>query len=175
MRADAQRNYDRILTAAVAAVARDGAHASLEEIARQAGVGSATLHRHFATRTALLHAVFHDRVATLAAQADALSHESDAGQALVTWLRALGAYASTTRGLPESMLQSALDNSCHATLAQAGRDLLDRAQQAGRVRPDVTIEDLLALVTAISLASERAPAETDADRLLLLALDGVRR
>ena len=96
------------------------------------------MHRHFASRTALLHAVCHDRVATLAAQAVAPSHESDAGQALVTWLRALGAYASTTRGLPQSMLQSAV-------------------------------------VTAISLASERAPADTDADRLLLLALDGVRR
>jgi AcrR family transcriptional regulator len=62
-RADARRNYDRILEAAAAEVARRGADASLEEIARRAGVGSATLHRHFPSRWGLLQAVFQERVA----------------------------------------------------------------------------------------------------------------
>lgn len=69
LRADAQRNYDRILAAAGAAVAAHGTDASLEEIAREAGVGSATLHRHFPSRQALLEAVFRDRVETLCAKA----------------------------------------------------------------------------------------------------------
>jgi AcrR family transcriptional regulator len=176
MRADAQRNYERILAVAIDTVARDGAEVSLEAIARQAGVGSATLHRHFASRAALLHAVFHDRVAALSAQAVALAAEPDAAAALVTWLRALGAYASSTRGMPVSMLPSAQDNSCHAMLTQAGGTLLGRAQAAGGVRPEVAIQDLLALVTAISLAGERTPKPgSDTDRLLMLALDGIRR
>jgi AcrR family transcriptional regulator len=191
MRADARRNYERILAAAAEAVARDGAEASLEEIARRAGVGSATLHRHFPTRTALLEVVFHDRVEVLCAQAVALAAAADAGEALVTWLRALGAYASTTRGLPASLLRSADSDSCHAMLTQSAGELLRRAQAAGAVRPGVSVDDLIALVVAISLAAEGGPpAAADhgppagaergpkpgagADRLLLLAIDGIR-
>ena len=175
MRADARRNYDRILAVATETVARDGAEVSLEEIARRAGVGSATLHRHFASRTALLQVVFHDRVEALAARAGALAGDPDPAAALITWLRELGAYASTTRGLPVSLLQSALDNDCHAMLADAGRELLTRAQGATDIRPDITIEDLIALVTAIALAGERtAGTGGESDRLLVLALHGIR-
>lgn len=78
MRADARRNYEQILAAAEAEVARAGAEASLEEIARQAGVGSATLHRHFPSRQALLEAVFHDRVVALCNQAYELAAQPDA-------------------------------------------------------------------------------------------------
>ncbi|MFC7643282.1 TetR/AcrR family transcriptional regulator [Streptosporangium lutulentum] len=76
MRADARRNHDRILVAASAAIAQHGAEASLEEIARHAGVGSATLHRHFPSRQALLEAVFRDRVETLCAKASELAAAS---------------------------------------------------------------------------------------------------
>jgi AcrR family transcriptional regulator len=87
MRADAQRNYDRILAAAGAAIARDGADASLEKIARRAGVGSATLHRHFPSRQALLEAVFRAKVEALCHKARSLTTDPDPGVALVTWLR----------------------------------------------------------------------------------------
>jgi AcrR family transcriptional regulator len=179
MRSDARRNYDRILAAADTAIARHGANASLEEIARQAGVGSATLHRHFPSRRALLEAVFHERVEALCAQANELAGHAES--ALVVWLRAVGAYVAATRGLAASLLGGARDSApsqgdtCYAMLSHAGNELLRRAVDAGTVRPRVSIDDLLALVNAISLATEHAPGGTaEADRLLILAIDGIR-
>ncbi|MBU2669687.1 TetR/AcrR family transcriptional regulator [Actinoplanes bogorensis] len=105
MRADARRNYEQILAAAEAEVARAGADASLEEIARRAGVGSATLHRHFPSRQSLLEAVFHDRVVALCDRAHQLAAAGDdPGRALADWLRELAAYGATTRGLAKSLL-----------------------------------------------------------------------
>lgn len=180
MRADARRNYDRILAAAEVAFARDGANASLEEIARQAGVGSATLHRHFPSRRALLDAVFHDRVEALCAQARELAWDAEPGSALVAWLRAVGAYSAATRGLAASLLPDVRDgdppqsDTCSAMLIDAGSELVQRAREAGAVRPEVSITDLLTLVNAISLATEQVPNGTaEADRLLVLALDGI--
>ena len=164
MRADARRNRDRILAAAGAAVARDGADASLEEIARQAGVGSATLHRHFPSR-----------------RARELAGNAEPGPALVVWLRTVGAYVAATRGLAASLLDGAREgnppqgDACYAMVADAGGGLLRRAREAGAVRPGVSIGDLLALVNAISLAAEHGPGGTaEADRLLALAIDGIR-
>lgn len=181
MRADARRNRDRILAAAEAAIARDGADASLEEIARRAGVGSATLHRHFPSRRALLEAVFHGRVEALCARAHGLAGNSEPGPALVAWLRAVGAYVADTRGLAASLLDGARDgdpprgDTCYAMIADAGGRLLRRAREAGAVSPGVSIDDLLALVNAISLAAEQGPnGAAEADRLLALALDGIR-
>lgn len=181
MRADARRNRDRILAAAEAAIARDGADASLEEIARRAGVGSATLHRHFPSRRALLEAVFHGRVEALCDRARGLAGDAEPGPALFAWLRAVGAYVADTRGLAASLLDGARDggpprgDTCHAMVAGAGGDLLRRAWEADAVRPGVSIDDLLALVSAISLAAEQNPGgAAEADRLLALAIDGIR-
>ncbi|MGW6441429.1 TetR/AcrR family transcriptional regulator [Lentzea sp. NPDC055074] len=171
MRADARRNHDLILAAAEAEVARSGADASLEKIARDAGVGSATLHRHFPTRQALLEAVFHDRVEALCAEARRLATAADAGQALVDWLVALAVYGATTRGLAESLLHTAADSSCEVMLRDAGTDLMRLAEQAGAVREGVDVDDLLTLVTAVSLATQDAE---HAARLATLALEGVR-
>nr|BAM98961.1 putative tetR-family transcriptional regulator [Streptosporangium amethystogenes] len=181
MRADARRNYDRILVAAGAAIARHGAEASLEEIARHAGVGSATLHRHFPSRQALLEAVFRGRVETLCAKASELTADLDPGPALVTWLRAVGTHAASNRGLAASLMRGARDGdptlgaTCHTMIVSVGGELLERARQAHAVRPDVGIVDLLKLVSAISLATEQEPGgAAEADRLLALAIDGVR-
>ncbi|MFG1651798.1 TetR/AcrR family transcriptional regulator [Micromonospora sp. NPDC049275] len=87
------------MKAATEATARDGAYASLEEIARSAGVGSATLHRHFPSRWSLLQAVFQTCVRNLAGRAEDLLAEPDALTALTTWLREVTVYATTTRGL----------------------------------------------------------------------------
>ncbi|HWS36474.1 MAG TPA: TetR family transcriptional regulator [Actinoplanes sp.] len=164
MRSDARRNYERILAAAVAEVAATGADASLEKIARDAGVGSATLHRHFANRQALMEAVFHDRVETLCAQAGDLT--------LTDWLRAVAEFGATTRGLAASLLAAGAtaDSGCEAMLTDAGGALLRQAQQSGEVRAGVAITDLLTLVNAISLATQDGP---EAIRLLDLALKGV--
>jgi AcrR family transcriptional regulator len=181
MRADARRNHDLIVTAAGEAVARHGAEASLEEIARAAGVGSATLHRHFPSRQSLLEAVFRDRVEALCTDARDLAAAPDPGAALVSWLRAVGAHAVSNRGLASSLMSGARDGdpelgeTCHAMITAAGDELLTRARRAHAVRPDVTVIELLKLVSAISLAGEREPdGAAGADRLLALAIDGVR-
>jgi AcrR family transcriptional regulator len=174
-RSDARRNYDQLVAAASTAFARDGADASLEEIARQAGVGSATLHRHFPSRQALLNAVFHDRIELLCRQAHELAGGTDPGPALTDWLRSVGAYVATTRGLASSLVAS-VDNSCHRMMEEAGDALLTRARQAGAVRDEVSIGDLLTLVVAISMTVEHRPGDngSEAERLLGLAIDGIR-
>ncbi|MFC8720925.1 TetR/AcrR family transcriptional regulator [Kitasatospora sp. NPDC057198] len=181
MRADARRNYDRIVAAAESLVAEYGAEASLEEIARHAGVGSATLHRHFPSRQLLLEAVFKGRVEALCAEARDLLSAPDPGAALVTWLRAVGAHAVANRGLGASLVHGARDgdptlgSTCHAMITSAGGELLDRARHMNAVRPDVTIARLLKLVGAIAQATEEDPeGPGEADRLLDLAIDGVR-
>ncbi|WP_444950706.1 TetR/AcrR family transcriptional regulator [Micromonospora ureilytica] len=181
LRADARRNYLRILTAAESVFAEQGAEASLEEIARRAGVGSATLHRRFSSRRALLLAVFADGIEALCERAQALTEEAGPGPALTTWLRALAAYTATHRGLAVSLLPagpglepSEPDNTCHSMLNAAGGRLLARAQDAGAVRPDVSLADLLTLVNAIAFATEGAGDPGDVDRLLVLALNGIQ-
>lgn len=181
MRADARRNYDQIVAAAGALIAEHGADASLEEIARRAGVGSATLHRHFPSRQALLEAVFKNRVEALCAKAHDLLADPDPGDALFTWLRAVGSHAVANRGLGASLMHGAhggdptLGNTCHTMIINAGDQLLARARQVDAVRPEVTTTQLLKLVSAISLATEKEPdGPAEADRLLALAIDGVR-
>ncbi|MFI8520709.1 TetR/AcrR family transcriptional regulator [Streptomyces sp. NPDC085481] len=178
MRADARRNAEKIVAAAGALIAEHGADASLEEVARSAGVGSATLHRHFPSRQALLEAVFKDRVEALCAKADDLLAEPDPGQALTAWLHAVGAHAVANRGLGSSLMRDgdpALGETCHEMITTAGDALLARARAADAVRAGITIAPLLKLVGAIALATEReidGPAE--AELLLSIAIDGVR-
>ncbi|MFI7643192.1 TetR/AcrR family transcriptional regulator [Nonomuraea sp. NPDC049400] len=180
MRADARRNYDRILATAAEAIAEHGAEASLEEIARRAGVGSATLHRHFPSRQRLLEAVFWGKVEALCATAGDLAAGPDPEQALVTWLRAVATHAASNRGLAASLMRGAQDGdptlgaTCHTMIVNAGEGLLVRARQVGAVRDDVSITDLLTLANAISLAVEQEPdGVAQAGRLLNLALTGV--
>jgi AcrR family transcriptional regulator len=180
MRADARRNYDRILAAAAEAIAEHGAEASLEEIARRAGVGSATLHRRFPSRQLLLEAVFRDKVEALCAIAADLAADPDPGHALATWLGAVARHAVSNRGLAASLMRGAYDGdpafggTCHTMITNAGAGLLAGARHANVVRPDVSITDLLMLVNAICLAVEQEPdSAAQADRLLTLALTGV--
>lgn len=178
MRADARRNLEKIVAAAGALIAEHGAEASLEEVARRAGVGSATVHRHFPSRQALLEAVFKDRVEALCAKAGDLLAEPDPGQALSTWLRAVGAHAVANRGLGASLMRDAdpaLGETCHEMITNAGGALLVRARAAHAVRPEITIAQLLKLVGAIALATEQDTAgPAEADLLLAIAIDGVR-
>ncbi|MFI9488454.1 TetR/AcrR family transcriptional regulator [Promicromonospora sp. NPDC052451] len=174
MRADAQRNYERIVSAASEAIAWHGAEASLEAIARSAGVGSATLHRHFPSRWSLLEAVFRDRVQALCTRAEELRAAPDALEALGSWLREVAAYSTTTRGLAASILNAPPEDgtSCATMLVAAGEPLRRRAVDQGSVRADVATADLLTLANAISLATQDAGA-AEAERLVTLALEGV--
>ncbi len=173
LRADARRNYERVIAAAAEVFAEQGADGSLEEIARRAGVGSATLHRRFASRRDLLLAVFQDGIESLGRRAAELARDLEPGPALVAWLRAVATYTAEHRGLAVSLLPSSGPpaSACHATLDAAGEPLLRRARETAAVRPDVTLADLLTLVNAIAMATERDPGE--ADRLVALALRGI--
>ena len=104
MRADARRNYDRLLTAADAAFTQHGAEASLEDIARRAAVGIGTLYRHFPTRQILLEATFGGRLDALRDEADNLASTAPPMPALTTWLRSLLRYVTEFRGLSELVM-----------------------------------------------------------------------
>jgi AcrR family transcriptional regulator len=181
MRADAQRNYQRLLTAAGETFAEQSADdASLEEIARRAGVGIGTLYRHFPNRQALLEAVYSDQVNLLRSRALELSQAADPGAALAEWLRAVVGFGRTKRSLTTALLatldkDSELLSACSQVLRESAATLLGRAQQAEIVRGDADPKDLLRLVHGISMAVEREPADSgQADRLLGLVLDGLR-
>ena len=170
MRADARRNRDRLVSVASEVVAEQGAEASLEEIARRAGVGSATLHRHFPSRSALLDAVFAERVTALCDLAADLQASPAAGDALVRWLRELVRHAVRNRGLATS-LAAGTGESCHARILAAGEALVARAQQEGALRQDAMTGELLKLANGIALAASED--ENLADRLLTLTVTGL--
>ncbi len=185
MRADARRNRQRLIEAALAAFAEHGADdASLDEIARRAGVGIGTLYRHFPTRQALLEAVYRSQVEALCALAEVYSAQlgdASATDALARWLEALVAFAATKRNLTISMMSSLggknaeVVSSCSAMVREAVVPLLARAQQAGEIRPDVDVSDLLKMSHAISVACEYPSSHSDqAQRLLMVMLDGLR-
>ncbi|BCY10212.1 TetR/AcrR family transcriptional regulator [Actinoplanes sp. L3-i22] len=180
-RADARRNYTLLLAVAERAIAEQGADASLEQIARTAGVGSGTVRRHFPTRHALLAAVFRKQTDVLADRARDLAGRPDSRAALLEWLGELLAFAATTRGLAETLNRDhaadpgeAHDHCATARLTEAGQPLVSRAAADGALTPGVTIDDLLSLITGIALATEHHPdAATEAKRLLGLTIAGV--
>ncbi|MFG2228311.1 TetR/AcrR family transcriptional regulator [Streptomyces sp. NPDC048644] len=180
MRADARRNYERLLAEARTAFIEHGTDTSLEDIARRAGVGIGTLYRHFPHRTSLMGAVFQSEVDALLAHARELADAPQPCHALVEWLRAIIDHASTYRGLSRALMAASADDSsgmarCSVPMREAGGALLARAQQAGAVRPDVNIADLMQLTNGIALAVEESPDDPKlADRLLTLTLSGLK-
>jgi AcrR family transcriptional regulator len=176
-RADALRNYEKLLAAARAAFTEDDSHASLEDIARRAGVGIGTLYRHFPTRQNLIEAVYVDEVEALSRSAVDVA-ELPPWDALVDWLRRFVGYVATKQALAEELFAYAGPNpevfaTCRSSLYAAGGPLLERAQRAGFVRDDVDISDVLHLVSGIAKTSTPDPGQ--GDRLLEIALDGLRR
>jgi AcrR family transcriptional regulator len=176
MRADARRNYQRLVAAAGEAFAERGADdVSLEEIARRAGVGIGTLYRHFPTRQALLEAVYRDQVDALEARVAGLAQSDSPAAALGEWLAALIAFGKAKRSLTAGMLDSELLSSCREMLYGATETLLARAQQAGAVRADVQGADVMRLTHAVSLAADMGQDPGQADRMLALVLSGLLR
>ncbi|MZD08578.1 TetR family transcriptional regulator [Streptomyces sp. SID5785] len=179
-RADARRNYDRILAVAAEEVAAQGSDASLEQIARVAGVGSATVRRHFPSRRALLEAVSRQRIESLCARARELAVRSGDGRgALLDWLGEVLTYCVTARGLATALSYDeghdpVGGNSCATALIQAGEPLLRNAAQEGVVGTEVTVEDLITLAVGLALATEHHPEPTArAETLLRLAVAGI--
>ncbi|MFE9294058.1 TetR/AcrR family transcriptional regulator [Streptomyces niveus] len=178
MRADARRNYERLLTEAGAAFAERGTDASLEDVARRAGVANGTLYAHFPTRQALLEALLGDRMRALAGRAHELMDHPSPHEALLLWARAAVAHATAYRGLATSLMRAVEDETselyaaCRSVL-DAGEHLLGRAQRAGVTREDATAADLYALVNSVAWAGEQTSA-AQAERLLSFAMEGLR-
>ncbi|MFF1924912.1 TetR/AcrR family transcriptional regulator [Streptomyces sp. NPDC058221] len=180
LRADARRNYLRLLEAAGEAFAENGADAPFDDIAKRAGVGSATLYRHFPTRVVLLDAVFRDRVDALCELAEALLDSPSAGGALEQWLRAVIEHSRTYRGLAAEQLAIEIDEgpslsaARHARITEAGRRLFVRAQESGEIATEHDITSALKFVNAIAWATEQAPAPAEQiERLLSIAMTGL--
>ena len=178
MRADARRSRARLLAAATAAFAENGADAPLDDIARRAGVGIGTLYRHFPTRVDLQAAVFRSQVKSVCDTADELLTSVTPEAAFAGWVRAMAGYLATKRGLSGALIaaigkDSELISSCWIAMRDTADRLLVNAQQAGVLRDDITSQDVLRLVHGIAMATEHAPEDTD--RLLSLLLDGLRR
>jgi AcrR family transcriptional regulator len=178
LRADARRNRDRLLAVAAEAFAEEGADASLDGIARRAGVGSGTLYRHFPTREALIEAVYRARVEQICGRGAELRASDDPVAALAEWLRLLAAL-STRDGVTATLLfgqsqwSQGFAEECHAAISAAGAPLLDRARPA--LQPRVTLDDLHGLVHGVATASNASAEPTErAERLLELVLDGLR-
>jgi AcrR family transcriptional regulator len=175
-RADARRNYERVLTAAREAFAEGGESTALEQIARRAGVGIGTLYRHFPTRQALLEALYVNEVVEVSRSAAELD-DADPWEALNTWFLRLTGYLATKRALADELLNyldqdAPLFRECRSTLFAAGEPLLKRAQDAGVVRPDVDFSDVLHMVAGITKIPTRDPAQVE--HILRVALDGLR-
>lgn len=179
LRADARRNYDSLVAAADLAFTEHGADASLEDIARRAGVGIGTLYRHFPTRDALLAKVLNDSVAGIVERACDLREGSSPIEALRVWLEDVLGYMTTYNGLSKSLATSLvgckgeLGNTCQA-LCDAGTALLARAQQAGEVRPEAEIGDIMLAINAAVWAAEQTSQPEAARRLMSILLRGLR-
>ncbi|MFD3756367.1 TetR/AcrR family transcriptional regulator [Streptomyces sp. NPDC058622] len=170
MRADARKNRDHLLAVAGTAIAEQGVDVSLRDVARKAGVGLATLLRHFPTREALLDALLRTSFDELTARAGELETSSSAEDALVSWLRGCVAWTTEYRGVTVLMAaaiedtESALHASC-VTLRAAGTRLLTRAQAAGVARRDIDGADLFALVAMLAWLGDQPALAPRSDRL----------
>ncbi len=181
MRADARANYERLLTQARLAFAEYGTGASLEEIARRAGVGTGMFYRHFPSREALLEAVLHDRFGCLTARAGELSATAAPGPALTAWLRELVEFTGPYRGLPPRSCRRC--GTPRPSYTRPARPCATPARpsspvRSGRkIRPDLDALELFTLVSGVAWAYEQTSAAVSGrvtiDRLLALALEGL--
>jgi AcrR family transcriptional regulator len=182
LRADARRNRERVLRTAQQVFATEGLGVSLDEIARRAGVGPGTVHRHFPSKEALYLAVATDQLQQLVAQAKALAAADDPAAALLTLFSRLMATGAENATVKSALAAAEFDlrtaaPSVAADLTRYVADLLNRAQAAGAVRDDLTAEDLMALVAGVYAAIRHAGAESSRERsahITEIILDGLR-
>lgn len=173
MRADARKNYDHLLDVAREVMTRQGADASMRDIARKADVGLATLLRHFPSREALLEILLHNTFDRLTAQAAELEESSSPQDALGLWFRDCIALAHEYQGVTTMLMSaiedpaSALHGSC-VRMREAGTRLLTRAQDAGVARGDVDGTDLFALISALAWLSDQPASASRAEHLVEL-------
>src|SRR5262245_17559378 len=171
-RADARRNYEKVLAAAREAFAEGGESTALEEIARRAGVGIGTLYRHFPNRQALIEALYVGEVEDICRSAGEFD-DADPWEALSGWFERFIGYVATKQALAAELLNyigrdNELFKMCRTSLFAAGEPLLARAQEAGIVRPDVKFGDVMQMVIGIAKIPSDDPAQTE--QILRIAL-----
>jgi AcrR family transcriptional regulator len=178
MRADARRNRERLLEAALRAFS-SGEEVTLETIASQAGVGIGTLYRHFPTREALVEAVYRSELARLRDTAGELLASLTPDAALRAWMDGFADYVTAKHGMAETLRAIAATGTIspaqtQQTLTATIKSLLDAGAAAGTLRGDVAAEDVLASMTGICLVAGTPGQRAQARRLLDLLMDGLR-
>ena len=179
LRADAQRNRDRLVEVAAQAFAEHGVDASLEDIARRAGVGIGTLYRHFPTREHLVEVVYRREVEGLCHAAEELAAEHPADVALELWMQRFVDYIATKRGLATRLrllltTNSTLFSDSSGRVSGAMRGLIEAAAAAGKIRADVDASDVMHALGGIYSAPNTPDWRARSGRLVKLLMDGLR-
>jgi len=178
-RADALRNRDRVLEAAKAVFSAGGPDASLEAVAKRAGVGIGTLYRHFPTREALFEAVYRREVEQLSELAEQLKNEPEPVEALRRWLRSNVEFVATKKGMAAALTLAAHGMSelyaySSDRLTKAIGSLLDRAIAAGEIRSDIGPADVLRALVGMCYMNDQPGWQKSVLRLLDVFVDGLR-
>ncbi|MFG2497893.1 TetR/AcrR family transcriptional regulator [Streptomyces sp. NPDC048441] len=178
LRADAQRNRDKILAAAVSVFTEDGLDAHFERIAKEAGVGTGTLYRNFPTREALIEAAYRNEVARLCDAVPGLLDTLPPREALRAWLRRFIDYATAKLGMAEALRAVVASGTnpygdSRELIQSALSELMEAGSEAGAIRSDIRPTDMFAALAGIALTSARPEQREQAERLLDLVLDGL--
>jgi AcrR family transcriptional regulator len=178
-RADAARNRERVLEAAKTVFSAGGPEASLEAVARTAGVGIGTLYRHFPTREALFEAVYRREVQQLADLAERLKEEEQPVEALRQWMRSNVRFVATKKGMSAALALAAYKPSdlfsySFDQLTRAAGGLLDRAVAAGDIREDISPEDLIRALVGMCYMHDQPGWQKSVLRLVDVFIDGLR-
>jgi len=178
-RADAARNRERVLAAAKTVFSAGGPEASLEAVARTAGVGIGTLYRHFPTREALFEAVYRREVQQLADLAERLKEEAEPVEALRQWMRSNVRFVATKKGMSAALALAAYKPSdlfsySFDQLSRAVGGLLDRAIAAGEIREDISPEDLIRALVGMCYMHDQPGWQKSVLRLVDVFIDGMR-
>ena len=179
LRVDAQRNRDALLEAAAAAFTDHGTDASLEDVARRAGVGIGTLYRHFPTRDALVEAAYRRGVETICDQADELHAAEQPAAALEHWMLTFVGYVATKRGLAGTLklasdTHTELFAYVHGRMRASMTMLVDAAVESGQIRADADSADLLRAIGGVCMVSDQPDWQDQSRRLVRLLMDGLR-
>jgi AcrR family transcriptional regulator len=179
LRADAQRNRERLLDVAVRAFSQEGPEVTLDAIAREAGVGIGTLYRHFPTREALIEAAYRNELARLCDAVPGLLAARPPDQAMRMWMDRFVDYMTTKRGMADALrvvIAAGVNpyNQSRDRLLTAVTTLLDAGARAGTVRSDVAPADVMASLSGVSLAASIPELRDQASRVLDLIMDGLR-
>jgi AcrR family transcriptional regulator len=179
LRADARRNRAKVLEAAEEVFASEGLSVPIDEVARRAGVGVGTVYRHFPTKEALFEAIVVARLEALIDRAGELSTADDAGEALFTFISELVDLAVKKKDLTDELARAGVQSEdlvagVKEQLEQSFEVLLQRAQAAGTVRPDINRSDVSALVMGTCMAANQHGCTGSTQRLVGVLCDGFR-